>query len=105
MRSMRQLRHDKQVPVESKRDSEYRAITEREAKRKFNPLKIPRQLEKALPYASKPKLETKRSSSKPTLEQRRAVLMEPKVKKIKIKKNKKNKRSTKSAACCCDHSA
>ena len=48
--------------------------------RHFNPLKIPVKLQKELPFKSKPKLMKKRS--KPTLETKRAVVMEPKEKSV-----------------------
>lgn len=43
--------------------------------RKFNTLKIPKSLQEALPFKSKPKLQKKRKT--PLLESKRAVLMEP----------------------------
>ena len=48
--------------------------------RQFNPLKIPVKLQKELPFKSKPKLMKKRT--KPTLETKRAVVMEPKEKSV-----------------------
>lgn len=48
--------------------------------RKFNPLVVPRKLQEALPFASKPKDTPKRKQ--PLLESRRAVVMEPRERKI-----------------------
>ena len=50
--------------------------------RHFNPLVIPAKLQKDLPFKSKPKLMKKRT--KPTLETKRAVVMEPHEKKVSI---------------------
>jgi ribosome biogenesis protein BMS1 len=52
---------------------------EREA-RKFNALKIPKALQSALPFSSKPKDAAKRK--RPGYMQRRAVIMEPEEKKV-----------------------
>ena len=48
--------------------------------RHFNKLKIPKALQAELPFASKPKLQKQRS--KPTLEARRAVVLEPHERKV-----------------------
>ncbi|KAL6012118.1 Glycoside hydrolase 2 (Mannanase, beta-galactosidase) [Asimina triloba] len=48
--------------------------------RNFNPLVIPRSLQAALPFASKPKDQPKRK--RPLLESRRAVVMEPRERKV-----------------------
>ena len=48
--------------------------------RHFNPLKIPVKLQKELPFKSKPKLMKKRTT--PSLESKRAVIMEPKEKSV-----------------------
>lgn len=48
--------------------------------RSFNPLKIPKQLQAALPFKSKPKTEGKRTSE--SLEQKRAVVLEPQERKM-----------------------
>jgi ribosome biogenesis protein BMS1 len=47
--------------------------------KKFNPLQIPKRLEKDLPFMSKPKNIPKRK--RPSLEDKRAVIMEPKERK------------------------
>ena len=48
--------------------------------RRFNPLFVPKHLQKDLPFKSKPKLQTKRK--KPSLETKRAVVMEPDEKRV-----------------------
>lgn len=48
--------------------------------KKFNPLHIPAKLQKDLPFKSKPKLMQKQKHK--SLEQRRAVVMEPEEKKV-----------------------
>lgn len=99
-----QLRREKGIPLDLKRDSEYRVRLAwgkqqtgltfelmfscslisfqpiERVEKKFNPLHIPKKLQAALPYASKPKQLKKQS--KPTLEQRRAVVMEPHERKV-----------------------
>ena len=62
------------MAVPYNRDSEYTPIS-RPTERKFHPLRIPRALEKRLPFKSKSKLMSKRKSNKPTLEQRRCVIL------------------------------
>jgi ribosome biogenesis protein BMS1 len=47
--------------------------------RRFNPLRIPKKLQAALPYASKPKV--MKPQQRPTYMQKRAVVMEPEEKK------------------------
>ena len=54
MRRIRDIRAAEALPVPTNRDSEYRPIV-RET-RKFNALQVPKALQKALPFASKPKL-------------------------------------------------
>lgn len=49
-------------------------------RKKFNPLVIPKQLQKGLPFASKPKDAPARK--RPLLEDRRAVVMEPHERKV-----------------------
>ncbi len=54
-------------------DSLYRPVER--APRKFNPLKVPKALQAALPFKTKPKLEPARKRK--SLEQKRAVVLEP----------------------------
>eukprot|EP01135_Chromosphaera_perkinsii_P004300 Nk52_evm12s276 gene=Nk52_evmTU12s276 len=71
MRSVGQIRQEEKIKIPYKHDSKYTPIVRQE--RRFNSLKIPKALQKDLPFASKPKLPTKRN--KPTLTTKRAVLM------------------------------
>ena len=59
--------------VEQLQDDIYKRV-ERPARR-FNPLKVPKKLQAALPYASKPKLMKKQHRA--TYMQKRAVVLEP----------------------------
>ncbi|KAL2645256.1 hypothetical protein R1flu_012843 [Riccia fluitans] len=78
MKTVAELRREKNLSIPVNKDSLYKPI-ERHI-RKFNPLKIPKQLQAALPFASKPKLKPKRKEK--TLEGKRAVIMEPHEKKL-----------------------
>lgn len=73
MRSVADLRREAGVGAPRNSDSLYRPIERRP--KVFNPLRIPASLQAALPFQSKPKLEAKRKRK--TLEQRRAVVLEP----------------------------
>lgn len=105
MRLMRQLRRDHNVPIDTHIDSLYREIEERPEVRKFNTLKIPRALQKELPFSSKPKQIKARSSNHQTYLQRRAVALMPEEKKIyalmqqiyTVKNEKDEKRKVKQA--------
>jgi len=74
MRTTGQLRRDAGVGAPVEADSLYRDV-ERAPKR-FNPLRVPRALQKELPFKSKPKLEKSRAGKRKTLEQKRAVVLE-----------------------------
>lgn len=78
MRSVGQLRKETGITATSKTDSHYKPIV-RET-RHFNPLRLSRALQKDLPFKNKPKLMKKRRT--PSLESKRAVVMEPKEKKV-----------------------
>jgi ribosome biogenesis protein BMS1 len=78
MKTVRELRQQKQLPVPHKADSEYKPIVREE--RKFNALKVPKHLQSALPFKSKPKLEAKgkpRKKGKEGYLKKRAVVLEP----------------------------
>jgi ribosome biogenesis protein BMS1 len=77
MRLTGQVRRDEGIKTPLNINSTYKRI-ERPARR-FNPLKVPKKLQAALPYASKPKLMKPRRQ--PTYLQKRAVVMEPEEKK------------------------
>ncbi|CAG9466424.1 unnamed protein product [Pedinophyceae sp. YPF-701] len=79
MRSVAELRRERGEGAPRNYDSLYREI-ERPPQRKFNPLRIPASLQRELPFKSKPKLEPKRKTK--TLEQRRAVVLEPEEKRM-----------------------
>ncbi|KAH7296503.1 hypothetical protein KP509_26G025800 [Ceratopteris richardii] len=78
MKTVAELRKERGLSVPNNKDSAYKPIER--PPRHFNKLKIPKTLQSALPFASKPKLLKKRS--KPTLESRRAVVLEPNERKI-----------------------
>lgn len=73
MKTVYQLRKEKQMKIPVNKDSQYTEITRTE--RKFNPLRIPRSLQAKLPFASVPKDQKKRKT--PTLASRRARVLEP----------------------------
>ncbi|EFJ46282.1 hypothetical protein VOLCADRAFT_62777 [Volvox carteri f. nagariensis] len=73
VRTVADLRRALGVGAPRSSDSLYRKIER--APRKFNPLKVPKSLQAALPFKTKPKLEPARKRK--TLEQKRAVVLEP----------------------------
>lgn len=77
MRLTGQVRRDEGIKTPLNVNSTYKPV-ERQPRR-FNTLKVPRKLQAALPYASKPKLMN--AQSKQTYLQKRAVVMEPEEKK------------------------
>ncbi|BBN03124.1 ribosome biogenesis protein BMS1 [Marchantia polymorpha subsp. ruderalis] len=78
MKTVAELRRERNLSIPVNKDSLYKPI-ERHV-RKFNALKIPKQLQTALPFASKPKQKPKRKEK--TLETKRAVVMEPHERKL-----------------------
>jgi ribosome biogenesis protein BMS1 len=78
MKTVGQLRYEQNIPIPVNADSIYKPI-ERPT-RVFNRLQIPKALQAQLPFKSKPKIEAPRKRE--TLEQRRAVVMEPEEKKL-----------------------
>ena len=105
MRLLRDIRKDQNVPVPNEPDSNYQSITDRPEIRKFNPFRVPKTLQKELPFASKSKDKQKRSSGKPLYMEKRAVVLEPEEKKLfnlmqnimTIKNEKDAKRKAKEA--------
>ncbi|KAI0061608.1 DUF663-domain-containing protein [Artomyces pyxidatus] len=77
MRLTGQVRREQGMAAPQSVNSTYKPI-ERPGRR-FNPLKIPRKLQAALPYASKPKL--MKPQKRATYLQKRAVVLEPEEKK------------------------
>ncbi|XP_052207209.1 uncharacterized protein LOC127811408 [Diospyros lotus] len=78
MKTLAELRREHNLPVPFDKDSLYKPIERKP--RKFNPLVIPKSLQAALPFASKPK--DTPSRRRPLLENRRAVVMEPHERKV-----------------------
>ncbi|KAL8530896.1 hypothetical protein ACS0TY_007794 [Phlomoides rotata] len=78
MKTVAELRREQNLPVPVNKDSLYKPIERKP--RKFNPLVIPKSLQAGLPFASKPKDIPARRRK--TLENRRAVVMEPHEKKV-----------------------
>ncbi|KAL6194280.1 hypothetical protein ACLB2K_035364 [Fragaria x ananassa] len=105
MKTVAELRRERNIPIPVNKDSLYKPIERKH--RKFNPLVIPKAIQKNLPFKSKPK--DTPSRKKKLLEDRRAVVREPyelkisalvqnlmlirsdKLKKRKIKDEKKRK--------------
>lgn len=77
MRLTGQIRRDEGIKTPLNINSTYKKIER--APRRFNPLVVPKKLQAALPYASKPKL--MKAQKNPTYLQKRAVVMEPEEKK------------------------
>ena len=76
MRPARLVRLDKGIKLPQQHDSKYKPIV-RET-RHFNPLHIPLQLQQQLPFKSKPKFQKRLQNGR----KRKAVVLEPKEKKI-----------------------
>ena len=79
MRTVGQIRYETGANPINRKDSLYRPI-KRETRR-FNTLKIPKALQKQLPFKSKPKLIAKRAGKK-SIASRRAVVLEPQEKRV-----------------------
>jgi len=79
MRTIAEIRRDEKLELPFNADSEYKPIVRKE--RKFNPLRIPKNLQKELPFKSKPKLQSKRHQNQDTYVQRRAVVLDSEEKK------------------------
>ena len=80
MRTVGQMRREMGIQPPTKKDSLYKPI-DRPVK-KFNPLKIPRNLEKNLPFKSRPKYLAKLKKSRMTM--KKAVVLEPEEKKARV---------------------
>eukprot|EP00127_Corallochytrium_limacisporum_P007108 Clim_evm27s242 gene=Clim_evmTU27s242 len=78
MRTIGQIRRAEQMAIPYNKDSTYKPIERKE--RRFNPLKIPKALEQALPFKSKPKNRNSRKTV--ALSTKRAVVMDTDEKKV-----------------------
>ena len=78
MRTVGQLRFESSSKPPIRKDSIYKPISR--VTRKFNPLRIPASLQRQLPFKSKPKQMVK--LKKKSLSSRRAVVLEPKEKRV-----------------------
>jgi ribosome biogenesis protein BMS1 len=72
MRTTGLIRYENKLRMEHKKDSFYKEIVRKD--RRFNKLKLPKTIKENLPFATKPKLLTKRT--KKTLTTKRAVVMD-----------------------------
>ncbi|XP_076855365.1 ribosome biogenesis protein BMS1 homolog [Brachyhypopomus gauderio] len=79
MRTVGQLKHDLGIRNKPNQDSLYKPVLRQ--KRHFNPLHIPKKLQKALPFKSKPKLRAGRGPTPRDL-RRPAVIREPHERKV-----------------------
>lgn len=79
MRTVGQLKHDLGVRNKPKSDSLYKPVVR--APRRFNPLHIPKELQKALPFKSKPKQQQAKGKTPRDL-QRPGVIREPHERKV-----------------------
>lgn len=99
MRTVAQIRREERVPVPYKKDAAYPKEGVERLPRKFNPLVVPKNLQRDLPFAAKPKETPKRASNKPTLEQLRSIPLDAKerqaislLQQAKTMKNVKNRK-------------
>lgn len=75
MRTVAELRRERQQPIPVNPDSIYRPIER--WRRKFNPLKVPQRLQADLPYASKPKDDRSANPKRLEKKRKRGVVREP----------------------------
>lgn len=73
MRTVGELRRDNDIAIPVNKDSEYKPIERKE--KVFKPLKVSKNLQKSLPFKTKPKVATKRQRA--TYVTKRAVVSEP----------------------------
>ncbi len=78
MRTVGQIRYETGSKAPVKKNAKYKRIT-RETRR-FNPLRVPKALQRQLPFKSKPKQSDKRKGK--TLASKRAVVLEPNEKRV-----------------------
>lgn len=72
MRTVYQLRKEKNMKIPVNKDSVYKEI--KRTARQFKPLRVPKKIEAALPFSNKSRIDTKRS--KPSYVNKRAVVMD-----------------------------
>lgn len=77
MRLTGQVRREQGLNAPTDVNSIYKPVNR--PPRRFNPLRVPKKLQAALPYASKPKV--MKAAHRPTYMQKRAVVLEPEEKK------------------------
>ncbi|XP_038061979.1 ribosome biogenesis protein BMS1 homolog isoform X2 [Patiria miniata] len=80
MRTVSQLRKDKNIKLVANPDSVYKPIERKP--RHFNDLRIPKSLQRELPFKDKPKSDNKRKPRKSGGKNFRAVVLEPEEKKV-----------------------
>nr|XP_054769172.1 ribosome biogenesis protein BMS1 homolog [Lytechinus pictus] len=84
MRTVGQLRHDANIPVPNDKDSNYKKVERKP--RRFNPLVVPRSLQKELPFREKSRNKGQKTQTigkkGPTLGALRAVVREPQERKV-----------------------
>jgi ribosome biogenesis protein BMS1 len=73
IRPISRIRKEEKIPISYKKESIYKPVER--IKRQFSTLKVPRNLQENLPFASKPKNEPKKHRS--TYMAKRAVVLEP----------------------------
>ncbi len=78
MRTVGQIRHETGTKAPIKKNAKYTKIV-RETRR-FNPLRVPKALQRQLPFKSKPKLKEKQTGK--SLATKRAVVLEPHEKRV-----------------------
>ncbi|KAL6533954.1 Glycoside hydrolase 2 (Mannanase, beta-galactosidase) [Orobanche hederae] len=78
MKTVAELRREQNLPVPVNKDSFYKPVERKP--RKFNPVVIPRSIQVALPFKTKPKNTPARKQ--PLFENKRAVVMEPRERKV-----------------------
>ena len=81
MRTVGQMRSEMGTRAPVKKDSLYRPVER--ADRKFNPLKIPRNLEKSLPFKARPKYTAAKNKKVNGMAIKKAVVLEPEEKKAR----------------------
>ncbi|KAL5732273.1 Glycoside hydrolase 2 [Ranunculus cassubicifolius] len=82
MKTVAQLRKENNLPIPVNKDSLYKPIERKP--RKFNPLSIPKTLQAALPFASKPKNKPTRKTPLLDVKRNKFVVVEPSERKVQV---------------------